>query len=57
MGDLIKKPYEISLWEDRLVTEDNKSYYKEVKLAVIGSNTMHSPNKGFDIVLKDFKIL
>ena len=53
MGDLIKKPYEISLWEDRLVTEDNKSYYKEVKLAVIGSNTMHSPNKAFDIVLKE----
>ena len=57
--DLIKKPYEISLWEDRLTavfTDGTESssfadaqkevatqYYKEIKLFTIGSNTMKSP--------------
>ena len=40
MGELLKKPYEISIWEDRLVEEEGKSYYKEIKLAVIGSSEM-----------------
>lgn len=48
MYRLIKKPYEISVWEDRLVTEDGTSYYKEVMLAVIGASDMISPNKSFD---------
>ena len=51
MGVIRKKPYEISIWEDRLVTENNISYYKEVKLAVIGSDKMDSPNRAFDPVL------
>ena len=50
MGEMIKKPYEISVWEDRLVTENNHSYYKEIKLAVIGSDKMDSPNRVFDPV-------
>jgi hypothetical protein len=45
--DLFKKPYEISLWEDELVFvgegEERFSYYKEVKVATIGSDTMDSP--------------
>ena len=57
--DLIKKPYEISLWEDQLVfvgksgtpytkIEEAKEeivsqFYKEIKIATIGSNTMESP--------------
>lgn len=57
--DIMKKPYEISLWEDQLVFvgESGASYadiieaeepivsqyYKEIKVAVIGSNTMDSP--------------
>ena len=53
MGELLKKPYEISVWEDRLVTEDNISYYKEVKLAVIGSDKMTSPNRAYDPVLTE----
>ena len=56
---LLKKPYEISLWEDRLVfvgtsgqpytdiTEAEEEivtqYYKETKLCTIGSDTMDSP--------------
>ena len=51
MGVIKKKPYEISIWEDRLVTENDISYYKEVKLAVIGSDTMESPNRAFDPIL------
>ena len=51
MGDLNKRPYEISIWEDRLVTEGEKSYYKEVKIAVIGSDRMDTANRVFDPVL------
>ena len=51
MGVIKKKPYEISIWEDRLVTENDISYYKEIKLAVIGSDKMESPNRAFDPVL------
>ena len=61
--DLFKKPYEISLWEDKLVfvgasgtsyedIEKEKpeeeiigQYYKEVKLCIIGSNTMDSQSR------------
>lgn len=48
MYRLIKKPYEISVWEDRLVTENEISYYKEIMLAVIGASDMISPNRSFD---------
>lgn len=51
MGVIKKKPYEISVWEDRLVTENDISYYKETKIAVIGSDKMESPNRVFDPVL------
>jgi hypothetical protein len=45
MSDILKKPYEISIWEDVLTTATlgdgtQKQYYKEQKIAVIGSNTM-----------------
>ena len=55
---ITKKPYEISLWEDKLtyvvgekefenITDVTgtitASYYKEKKLCIIGSNTMDSP--------------
>ena len=51
MGVIKKKPYEISVWEDRLVTENDISYYKEIKLAIIGSDKMESPNRVFNPVL------
>jgi hypothetical protein len=57
--ELLKRPYEISLWRDDLVFvgKSGKSYgdikeaeeeivtqyYKETKICVIGSNTMDSP--------------
>ena len=53
MGVIKKKPYEISVWEDRLVTENRTSYYKEIKLAIIGSDKMESPNRIFNPVLTE----
>ena len=44
-GHLIK-PYEISVWEDRLT----QNGFEEIKLAVIGSNTMEGPNKVYEPV-------
>ncbi len=45
--ETIKKPYEISIWEDKLVhgkSEDSQdSYFDEVKIAVIGSDSMTAP--------------
>jgi len=52
MGDILRKPYEISVWEDVLVTENDVTYYKENKIAVIGSDTMDSPNRVYDPVLQ-----
>ena len=51
---ILKKPYEISIWKDELILpeqSDDSSYYKEKRIAVIGSNTMTSPNKAFSPVL------
>ena len=53
MSDLIKKPYEISVWEDELVipaNENENGYYKENKIAVIGSNKMTGLNKVYEPV-------
>ena len=44
---ILKKPYEISLWEDRLERvidgEEVHQYYDEKKIAIIGSDTMTAP--------------
>lgn len=53
MVELERKPYEISIWEDRLVTENDKSYYKEIKIAEIGSDTMTNPGRAFDPILTE----
>ena len=54
MSEILKIPYEISVWDDELVTlEDGTSYYQEVKKAIIGSDTMTSPSRVFDPVLKE----
>ena len=51
MGEELKRPYEISIWEDQLVTtESGDSYYKENKIAVIGSDTMTAPNRVYSPV-------
>ena len=46
MGERLIKPYEISVWEDKLT----QNGFEEVKLAVIGSNLMTGPNKIYDPV-------
>ena len=46
MGELLTKPYEISVWEDKL-TQDG---FIENKLAVIGSNTMTGLNRVYNPV-------
>ena len=46
MGGNLIKPYEISVWEDKL-TQDG---FTEKKIAVIGSNTMTGFNKVYDPV-------
>lgn len=54
MGEKLIKPYEISVWEDRLtqIEGSNPAEYtfQEIKLAVIGSDTMSGPNKIYDPV-------
>ena len=50
---ILRKPYEISVWEDELIpaTNEKPSYYKENKIMVIGTDEMTSPNKAFSPVL------
>ena len=40
---MLRKPYEISLWEDRLNTVTNK--FEEVKIIIIGTDTMDSQSR------------
>lgn len=61
MGAIAKKPYEISIWEDVLEKVEKtdpstgyvtiEQYYKENKLAVIGSDTMTSPARAHNPIL------
>ena len=46
MGERLIKPYEISVWEDKLT----QNGLEEIKLAVIGSDTMSGPNKVYEPV-------
>lgn len=46
MGELLIKPYEISVWEDKLT----QNGFVENKLAVIGSDTMQGPNRVYEPV-------
>lgn len=52
MGEQLIKPYQISVWEDRLIETENGNYYDEVKIAVIGSDTMTSKNRVYSPVFK-----
>ena len=45
MNQTLRQPYEISLWQDVLINEDDKSYYREEKLVTIGSDTMIAPGR------------
>ena len=48
MGERLIKPYEISVWEDRLAQDGVR--FEEIKIAVIGSDTMTGVNKAYDPV-------
>ena len=49
MGEKLIKPYEISVWEDKLVKIENTNSaeyrFEENKIAVIGSDTMTGMNR------------
>lgn len=54
MGEHLIKPYELSIWEDRLIiNEDNTKYFKEFKIAVLGSDKMTSPQRAMNLVLTE----
>ena len=51
MGERLIKPYEISVWEEKLISDGAGGYtFSENKLAVIGSDTMTGLNKVYDPV-------
>ena len=50
MGEHLIKPYEISVWEDKLIQNGVEYSFEEKKLAVIGSDTMTGLNKVYDPV-------
>lgn len=49
MNQILQRPYEISVWEDRLVAD--KEYYEEIKIATIGSSTMTAPHRAYNPIL------
>ena len=67
MSEMLKKPYKITLWEDRNVyivngqkkyqLEENdivqNQYLEEVCVATIGSDTMDSPIRAFNPILTE----
>lgn len=51
-----KQPYELSVWRDIFVSDNTQladSYYTDEKVAVIGSDSMDSPLKAYDVTLKE----
>ena len=50
MSEHLIKPYEISVWEDKLIQSGADYKFVENKLAVIGSNTMTGLNRVYDPV-------
>ena len=50
MSEKLIKPYEISVWEEKLIQKGDNCELVENKLAIIGSNTMTGLNKVYDPV-------
>ena len=50
MSEKLIKPYEISVWEEKLIQKGDNCELVENKLATIGSNTMTGLNKVYDPV-------
>ena len=51
MEQILKKPYEISIWRDVFDTDLDK--FVEEKIAVIGSDNMTSPDRAYEPVLNE----
>ena len=57
MNEMLKKPYKITLWEDRnrYIKNQNEEvlnqYLEEICLTTIGSNTMDTPIRAFNPIL------
>lgn len=47
-----KQPYELSIWRDIQIDNSGLSYFGDEKVVVIGSDTMSSPFKAYDVSLK-----
>lgn len=52
MENILKKPYEISIWED-FTSDENKKYHQERKLMIIGSDKMTAPLRAIKPILKE----
>ena len=55
MGERFTKPYELSIWEDRLIVNEDSAdkYFQEFKIAVLGSSDMTSPQRAMNPVLTE----
>lgn len=57
MSELLKKPYKITLWEDRnrstIINNTPAQFLEEVCIATIGSNTMDTPIRAFNPILTE----
>ena len=54
MGERLIKPYEISVWEDKLIQDGATYRFEENKLAVLGSDTMTGLTLTFSLRYKYF---
>lgn len=52
MENILKKPYEISIWED-FTPNDDKKYYQERKLMIIGSDQMTAGLRAIKPIFKE----
>ena len=52
MENVLRKPYEISIWED-FTPSENKAFYQERRIAIIGSDQMTSPIKANNPLFKE----
>lgn len=52
MENILKKPYEISIWED-YTSDENKKYHQERKLMIIGSDKMTAPLRAIKPIFKE----
>lgn len=54
-----KQPYELSVWRDAPIagTLETDGYFTDEKVAIIGSDSMDSPLKAYDVSLKELTMV